>query len=290
MTQAPYTDDVETRVANFARQHLPPVPRAVERTTLVSALALGHITPALASLFAQQDGLMVSMLDVFDLSEARQHAANPAIQSAFPGAVLFGWDRSGYLFFEDAKNSMDRGAGAIFAVDKIYIGPGTCILCALDLASFLEASVDDRPPWFAPRLIDQQTKALRHALAEHPERVETRPPKSPAEIAEGAQQAGVALGAGHLALLSISDGLLFPATGQEVFGVQDLQALPFDGFSRFGTAPSQPLLAITGLGANRPVDLVLEMTVETDAAASPSLGRVLDVVTRWVRGTDEGVP
>lgn len=284
MTTSQNISQTQRDVAAFARAHVPPAQHPVARDTLLPALALGHVSPALAALYSENDGLMLDRLDVFSLQDARQHPAGSALSAAFPGAVLFGWDRSGYLFFEDVKGSMGQGEGAVFAVDKIYVTPGTCILCAPDLAEFLARSIDGRPPWFAPRLIDVQTEALRRALDENSNRVETRPPKSSAEIAAVTGDAGLGIGMGHLAVLRISDGFLFPQSGIEIYGLGDLRALPTRGLCRFGEGAAPRSFAITGTQAARPVDMVLDISVAGDTDAAPSLGRVLDVVTAWALG------
>lgn len=279
----------EDRIRTFARKHVPPHPAPAVRRDLALAVAMGRITPQLATLYEVHDGLMLDQCDIFDVKEMMEHPAQSAIRRAFPGAVMFGWDRSGYMFFVDAQNSMYRGAGAIFAVDKVYIEPATCLLCAPDLASFLEATETGRMPWFGPRLIDQQTTALREAIAQHPDRVDTRPGGTPQDIAQAAEAAGVHLGRGYIALLQISDGFLFPQSGVTVFGRDRLGPVRKGdtGHCRFGTGPNGITLAITSEATARPADLVLQMSGE-DIASARALGRVLDVVTHWItEGTDD---
>lgn len=279
----------EGRVKSFARRHVPPRPAPVARRDLALAVAMGRITPELAALYEVHDGLMLDQCDIFDVKEMMEHPAQATIGRAFPGAVMFGWDRSGYLFFIDAQNSMYRGAGAVFAVDKVYIEPATCLLCAPDLASFLEATETCRMPWFGPRLIDQQIMALRDAIAQHHHRVDTRPGGTAQEIAQAALTAGVHLGRGHIALLQISDGILLPQSGVTVFGRDQLGPVKEGDprHCRFGKVPGGRTLAITSQGTARPADLVL-LKASDDLASARALGRVLDVVTRWItEGTDD---
>lgn len=279
----------EDRIRTFARRHVPPHPAPVARRDLALAVAMGRITPELAALYGVHDGLMLDQCDIFDVKEMMEHPAQDAIRRAFPGAVMFGWDRSGYLFFVDAQNSMYRGAGAIFAVDKVYIEPATCLLCAPDLASFLEATETGRMPWFGPRLIDEQTKALREAIVQNPDRVDTRPGGIPQDIAQAAEAAGVHLGRGYIALLQISDGLLFPQSGLTIFGRDQVGPVRKGdtGYCRFGTGPNGITLAVTSEATARPADLVLQMSGE-DLGSARALGRVLDVVTHWItEGPDD---
>ncbi|MEJ8560064.1 hypothetical protein QTO30_01600 [Yoonia sp. GPGPB17] len=281
----------EDRVTAFAKRHLPPHPAPVARTDLALALAMGRLTPALAALYGVHDGLMLHAYDVFDLQEAAAHPAQSVVQRAFPGAVLFGWDRSGYVFFVDAQNVLYRGAGAIFAVDKVYVEPSTCVLCAPDLATFLESTETGRPPWYGTRLIDQQITALRDAISAHPSHVDTRPGSTATDITDAAKAASVSPGRGHIALLEVTDGLLLPQAGVTVFGKDELGPVKGDipGYCRFGTGPGSLVLTITNADAARPTDLILK-SFGNDPGSAAAVGPVLDVVTGWIIAGDIHLP
>jgi hypothetical protein len=274
------------RLAGKAR----PAPRAL----LAPAMADGRVPLELATLYQAANGLILDECEIWDLADTLDHTGRAAIAREYPGGAAFGWNRSDRVLVLDAADTMHAGAGAVLAVDSVYAGPESAVLCAADLGSFLDAAAPGNRPWRAPRLIDQQAGRLAQQIAQRPDRVDARPPLAPAQLAATLAARGLAPADQLRACLEIADGLRFARTGLQIAGAADLAQVPGPvgavGAIRIGRVAGGPDLVVTTAGGARPSDLVLQLFPGGDLLSAPSFGRLLPVLTGWIESDAENAP
>lgn len=268
-----------------------------DRAILAQAMADGSLPVELAALYQIADGLILPGADVWDLPDLLSYAGRSAIARDYPGAAAFGDNRSDKVFVLDAADTMHGGPGAVLAVDSVYTGPESAVLCAPDLARFLELLHQGERPWRGPKLVDVQAAQLAELIARRPDRVDARPPLDPEECARRIARREVAPGAELLAFLAVADGLRFARTGLVIGGAGELVPQPGsrrpDGMPwliRLGTVPDGPDLVVTAPGGPRPSDLVLQLACGADPMAAPSFGRLLPVLIGWIASDAENAP
>jgi hypothetical protein len=291
---------IERRMASVeaaTRRLAGPAASAAPRGLLSRAMADGRIPLELAALYQISNGLTLDEVDIWDLDDALNYAGLQAVAQEYPGAAAFGWNRSDVVLILDAADTMHCGAGAVLAVDSVYPGPESAVLCAPDLGSFLDAAKAGHRPWRGPRVVDRQAAELARIIAERPSRVDALLP-----LPEAARTAAIAArevvpGAELQAYLGIANGLRFTRTGLRIAGAADLSAVPgsarpdgVPGAIRIGRAASGEELVVTVIGSGRPSDLVLQLRPGGDLQAAPSFGRLLPVLIGWIASDAENAP
>lgn len=276
-------------------ERLPIVP--VEQgndTQIALALANGELTSELAEILRITYGIELPTTDLFGFEEARNHPAWSAIRHEFPGGVLIGWNRASELFFVDAGDTLHAGAGAVFAVDKVYVEPSSVRLIAPDLATFLELASAQQPDLSQPYYTDALTDRLRTVIETYPERVDAGPPLGRFAIADKAAARNLILPGTYAAFLEVANGLRFVRSGLEIFSLEQLGPIGTERPARLlhcGHDEKRKVdLAITAKGLSRPSDLLLQMGASDDLASAPSYGRLLNTLIEWIESDAEERP
>lgn len=284
-------------VAQIVDALAPAGARPAAREPLALALADGRIPLELGVLYQRADGLTLDSIDVFDLQDALEWSGTRELAREFPGAAVFGWDRAGYVFFIDAADSLHRGGGVVFAVDKVYLAPHTCVPCAPDLATFLAGTAAGETPWRGVRLLDEQVARLRELLRVRSDRVDTRPPLPGDRLFATVAARGVELTFGLAAFYGVVDGMRFVRTGLVIDGAGTLEPVLSTrradgtfGAIWFGSVPRGPRLAVSAADWDRPSDLVLQLSDGADPVSAPAYGRLFDTLNGWLASDADNAP
>lgn len=284
---------VETSVRKLAGAGAQPAPRA----SLSQAMADGSLPLELAALFQIANGLTLDEADIWDLDDTLDYAGRAAIARDYPGAAAFGWNRSDVVLVLDAADTMHCGPGAILAVDSVYPGPESAVLCAPDLGAFLAAATAGHRPWRGVRIIDQQASDLARLIAARPDRVDALLPMPEQERLATIVRREVVPGAELAAYLSIANGLRFARSGLRIAGAGELSPVPgslgpdgVPGAILIGRAASGEELIVTTPASRRPSDLVLQRRPGGDLQTAPSFGRLLPVLIGWIASDAENAP
>lgn len=114
---------------------------------LASARDRGWLNPSLETLYGLVDGVSFGTGELWNLEDVLDSAWVERCNTAFPGGVVIGGNGSDIVFVVDAADSLGRGPGAVFGVDKVYFEAATAKFCGKNLGTLLSALQADEKPW-----------------------------------------------------------------------------------------------------------------------------------------------